>query len=271
MDIKKIQEKLENLQNPQKGKKQYADRSVTFWKASLGKHLVRFVPNKESKDNPFVELYFHYGIGPKVMLSPISYGEKDPIVEFANGLKKSKDPEDWKLAKKLMPKMRTFAPVVSRAEEDKGVRWYEFGKSVYQELLALAADEDIGDFTDIQDGRDIKIDVTPGNPYQETAIRPSMKSCILSDDSALIEKWLEEQPELITNYKQYTFEEIKDFLTKWLSPEEEAQRESEAPQTASTTTTERNEAFKTEDSKKPKGKPKEVITDSEFDDIFDED
>lgn len=262
MDISKITAKLEALQNPNKGKKQYADRSVSFCKPTLGKNLFRFVSYKENPENPFVELYFHYGVGPKVMLSPISYGEKDPIVEFANGLKKSKDPEDWALGKKLTPKMRTFALVVSRNEEEKGPRWYEFGKSVYQELLALGADEEVGDFTDILEGRDIKVDVTAGNPYQETAIRPTMKSSPLSKDQALITKWLEEQPELMSNYKKYTFDEIKDFLTKWLEPETEVE-------VSATTTTEANKAFATESPKKDLVKPKETISNKEFDELFD--
>lgn len=268
MDIKKIQEKLESLQNPKKGKIQYKDRSITFWKPLVGKNLVRFVPNILNKDNPFVELYFHYGIGPKVMLSPISWGEKDPIVEFANSLSKSKEPEDWALAKKLRPKMRTFAPVVSRSEEDKGVRWYEFGKSVYQELLALAADEDVGDFSDVLEGRDIKVDVTEGNPYPETSIRPSMKSSTLSDDSGTVENWLNNQPDLMSCYKKYSFDEIKEFLTKWLNPEES--QDSDKKSQESFTTTESNVAFTNDSVKSKKQSVKEVISDSEFDDIFNE-
>ncbi len=267
MDISKIQAKLDSLQNPKKGNKQYSDRSVNFWKPTIGKHLIRFVPNKQNPEIPFTEVYFHYGIGPKVMSSPINYGEKDPIVEFAKGLKKSKDPEDWKLAKKLDPKMRIFAPVIVRGEEEKGVRLYEFGKSVYQELLALAADEEVGDFTDVLEGRDIKVDVTAGNPYQETSVRPTMKSTPATKDQALLEQWLEKQPDVLELYKKYTFDEVKEFLTKWLNPEEESGT------VDAVSTTERNEAFSTQAPKQPtsKSKPKEVITESEFDEIFKED
>jgi hypothetical protein len=261
MDISKIQARLDELTAPKSKKFEKVDRSVTFFKPAIGKHLVRFVPLKENAENPFVELYFHYGIGPKVMLSPISYGEKDPIVEFAKTLKKSKDPEDWKLAKKLEPKMRTFALVVDRNDEAKGPRWYEFGKNVYQELLALAADEEVLDFTDVSEGRDIKVDVTQGANYTETSVRPTMKSSPASKDADLIEKWLNEQPDLISNYKKYSFDEIKTFLEKWLNPETPEE----------TTTTEANKAFDTTSSvSTPKSKPKEVITESEFEEIFGE-
>ena len=36
--------------------------------------------------------------------------------------------------------MRTFAPVIVRGEESEGVKWWGFGKTVYQELLAIIAD-----------------------------------------------------------------------------------------------------------------------------------
>ena len=57
---------------------------------------------------------FYYGIGSKrVMASPKNWGEKDPIMEFAKQLRQTNDKENWRLAKKLDPKVRTFAPVSS--------------------------------------------------------------------------------------------------------------------------------------------------------------
>lgn len=263
MDIKQIQAKLDKLTNPKGTKREQVDRTLTFFKPGLGKHNVRFVPLKENPENPFVELYFHYGIGPKVMLSPISYGEKDPIVEFAKTLQKSKDPEDWKLAKKLQPKMRTFALVVDRADEEKGPRWFDFGKNVYQSLLTLAADEEVGDFTDIMEGRDMKIDVVKGANYNETSVMPGMKITPLSKDQKQLEKWLNEQPELESNYKKYSFEEIKGFLEKWLNPETATDEETSEPV--------KNNAFEVKDHKPSTPvKKKEVITESEFDDLFEE-
>ena len=265
MDINQLQARLEKLTAPKGQKFEKIDRSLTFFKPGVGKHLIRFVPYKENKENPFVELYFHYGIGPKVMLSPISYGEKDPIVEFDNTLKKSKDPEDWKLAKKLQPKMRTFALVIDRKEEEKGPRWFDFGKTVYQSLLALAADEEVGDFTDILQGRDIKVDVTVGANYNETAIMPAMKLTPLSNDNELVEKWLNEQPELESNYKKYSFDEIKEFLTKWLNPE----TEDETSTTNKVETESTKDIFDIKDHKPAAPvKKKEVITESEFEDLF---
>ena len=57
-----------------------------------------------------------------------------------------------------MPKMRTFVPVLVREEEAEGVRFWGFGKEVYQELLSVIADPDYGDITDATNGRDITIE-----------------------------------------------------------------------------------------------------------------
>ena len=54
--------------------------------------------------------------------------------------------------------MRTFVPVVVRGEETEGVKWWGFGKTVYQELLSIIADPDYGDISDSMTGRDIVVE-----------------------------------------------------------------------------------------------------------------
>ncbi len=70
---------------------------------------------------------FYYGIGnKKVIASPLNWGEKDPIAEFAKQLRGTNDKENWRLAKKLDPKVRIFAPVIVRGQESEGVHLWEF-------------------------------------------------------------------------------------------------------------------------------------------------
>ena len=280
MNLDLIQNKLNALSSPKGGGMKNNERALSFWKPTVGKALVRFVPSKYNPENPFRELYFHYGIGKRTIISPSNFGEKDPIIEFSKELRKTKEPENWKLAKKLEPKMRVFAPVIVRGEEDKGVRLWEFGKEIYQSLLSLAADEDIGDFTDIMEGRDMKIETvgpeTTGTEYNKSRIMPALKTTSLTNDNDVLEKWLETQPDPTSFSKKYTFEEIKQFLAEWLNPEEEAKEEEGSimdgpamdvlPQTA------KEPKFEL-DTKKPvanKAFPakKEIPTADEFDDLF---
>ena len=77
--------------------------------AQPGKTQIRIVPYEFNKDNPFIELFFHYNLNNRSYLSPISFGRPDPIEEFAQKLKGSGNKEDYQLSKKLEAKMRTFA------------------------------------------------------------------------------------------------------------------------------------------------------------------
>ena len=205
MDISQLKSRLASLQNPRGGQKK--DFSLTIWKPTVGKHLVRIVPSTYNKSNPFKELFFHYGINNKTMISPTSYGEKDPIVEFAQGLRKSNERDNWQTAKKLEPKLRVFVPVIVRGEEDKGVRFYEFGKMVYQELLGVMADEDYGDITDIQKGRDVTVEVIPaaetGKMFNTTTIRVKPNQTPLVDDATKATSLLENQKDLVSLFKKY--------------------------------------------------------------------
>jgi len=166
---------MDRLQNKSNGKSGGEFRK-NFWKPPSGeKSVVRIVPYKHNKDVPFTELYFYFGIGKPRMMSLSNFDESDPILEFASQLRKSNEPDNVELAKKLYPKMRIFAPVLVRGEEDKGVRFWEFGKMVYTELLGVMMDEDYGDITDIAAGRDITVEVITaaetGKMFDTTTVR----------------------------------------------------------------------------------------------------
>jgi hypothetical protein len=150
MDLNAIKNRLEQM-NKQTSNNSGGGKSL-FWKPSVGKEVVRVVPNKYNKQFPFTEMLFYYGIGQRVMASPQNWQEKDPIQEFTKQLRNSGDKENWRLAKKLDAKTRIFAPVVVRGQEDEGVKLWQFGKEVYQDFLNMATDEEIGDYTDIVGG-----------------------------------------------------------------------------------------------------------------------
>ena len=224
MDLSLIKNKLAGLQQ-KPGTYEKVDYTKIFWKPKVGTHLIRVVPSKFNKQNPFKEVFFHYGFTKGPILALTNWGEKDPIVEFAKGLRKSSDKEDWQLAKKLDAKMRIFVPIIVRGEEHLGTRLWEFGKEIYQQLLGIAADEDYGDFTDIQDGRDFTIegtnDVVAGRSVVKCAVRPKPKQTPITNDAALLQKLLDEQPDILSINRRYDFDSLKVILEKFLNPEEE--------------------------------------------------
>lgn len=224
MDLSQVRNKLASLTKP-KQKYEKVDYSKIYWKPSLGKQQIRIVPSKFDKNNPFKEIYMHYGIHKFPIMALSMWGEQDPIIQCAQQLRKSSDKDDWQLAKKLEPKMRVVVPVIVRGEEHMGVRLWEFGKENYQALLSMADDEDYGDYTDINEGRDFTVEGTSetamGRTYVKTALRIKPKTSVLSDDAAQVEKWLEEQPDIMSLHKKFTYDELKDILQKYLSPEDD--------------------------------------------------
>ena len=223
--------------------------SVETWKPTPGKYQVRLVPYKFNKENPFIELYFHYNINNKTYLSPISFGRPDPIVEFAEKLKRMGDKEDWKAAKKMEPKLRTFVPVLVRTEEGEGVRFWGFGKTVYQDLLGYIADPDYGDITDPETGRDIIVEIVSaedsGTSYQQTNIRVKPKETPLCEKKEDAARFLDGQKEITEMYSELTYTELKGILESWLNPSAEADDDSIPSPTAEVLSSKPTETAKT--------------------------
>ena len=215
LDINAIRGRLNKLQNTQR-------KSDNLWKPTPGKHTVRIAPYQFDKDNPFIELYFHYNINNKTYLSPQSFGRPDPIVEFADKLKRMGDKEDWKAAKQMEPKLRTFVPVLARGQEGEGVKFWGFGKTVYQEILGYIADPDYGDITDPTSGRDITIEYQSaeeaGTSYPVTTIRVKPTQTPLTETAENVQKFLEGQTEITDLYSELSYDELKEVLEGWLNP-----------------------------------------------------
>jgi len=244
MDLNAIKQRLDNLQS-KAAPQQKTDYTTLFWRPTVGKQQVRIVPSAFDSSSPFTELKFYYGITNKVMISPLNFGEKDPIAEFSQKLRQGEyDKENYVLAKKLDAKNRIFIPVIVRGEEDKGVRLWQFGKLIYEDLLSMAMDDEIGDYTDIVNGRDFTLETvgpeSTGTNYNKTSVRPRMKTSPLSEDSSQVETWLETQPNPKEVFKRFTFDEMKDALVKWLSPEDNNDGDA-FPTTTATDTTDRKD------------------------------
>ena len=234
MDINAIKKKLNALQNAGNS----PDRKNNFWKPTLGKQVIRIVPSKFNKSNPFSEIFFHYDIAKWPMIALTNFNEKDPIVEFVEQLRSTSDKESWRLARKLEPKMRVYIPVIVRGEESEGVKLWGFGKEIYMELLSMAEDEDIGDYTDIMVGRDITLttvgpEVT-GTKYNKTTLRARTAATPLMEDAAKVKELLENQPNPLEAFTRKEYDEMKKILQEWITPEDEDEEGSIISEPAST-------------------------------------
>ena len=213
VDFDAIRKKLDRLSGNTK------NRSVT-WRPTEGEeHTVRLLSFPDNEGQPFKELWFYYNIGKeRGLLAPNQFGDPDPIQELITKLREEGSKESYELAKKLYPKMRTYAPVIVRGEEDKGVQIWGFGKMVYQALLGLMLDEDYGDITDPQTGRDVKVVCSkqPGKMWAMTEVRPRGKQSSLSDNAKQAQEWFNSIPDLSGIFQCKSYDELSKIINDWL-------------------------------------------------------
>jgi len=192
-----------------------------IWKPTSGETRIRIVPYKFNRENPFIELYWHYGFNNKNYVSPFSFGDPDPIQEFAEKLKSTGESDDWKNARALEPKLRTYVPIIVRGEEEEGVKYWGFGIKIYEALLKLISDPEWGDITHPNAGRDITVEFKTAKElkkdYPETTIRVSPSQTKLTSEAKELKKFLNDQIEITQVYVVSTYDELKKELDLYLN------------------------------------------------------
>jgi hypothetical protein len=186
----------------------------------------------------------------------------------------------------MEPKLRTFVPVIVRGKENEGVKFWGFGKTVYQDILGYIADPDYGDISDPMSGRDIVLEVTSAEEsnasYPTTTIRVKPATTKLHDDPTVIKELLDNQKEITELYSELSYAELKTILENWLNPsaaaigDDEMVDELEAPKPVTTTATAKPAAKSNPDDEigdlpwEKKAEPTKAKDDvaSAFDDLF---
>ena len=266
IDFEAIRKKLDRLSGNNKS------RSVN-WRPTEGEeHSVRLLSFQDNDGQPFKERWFYYNIGNNPgLLTPHQFGKPDPIQNLINELRNDGENKgSYELAKKLYPKMRVYAPVIVRGEEDKGVRLWAFGKMVYQSLLNIMLDEDYGDITDPATGRDIKVVCTkaPGRQWATTEVRPRGKQTKLSADTKQAKEWMSAVPDLDEMYSCKSYDELEGIINAWLNGDsDETMNSDSGTSRGNVTSTETTQTEKTD--KKQYGNIDDAFADlaAEFDDM----
>lgn len=159
VNLQKAKERLENLRKAKEDRKKAGD----YMSLESGDNMVRFLAWSKSGE-PCKEAWYHFNFAEKPILCPKrTFNEPDcAACDFVDALFKTKDADDKKAAKDRMAKVRYFAPVLNLKEKDpkdrKRVRILSFGTKIYEDLLGYFVDEDYGDFTNPETGRDVKIE-----------------------------------------------------------------------------------------------------------------
>ena len=217
IDFAALRKKLDRLSGNNR------NQSV-MWKPTEGEeHTVRLMSFPNNEGQPFKELWFYYNIpGQRGLLAPYQFGKPDPVQELITKLREDGQKESYELAKKLYPKMRVYAAVIVRGEEEKGPQIWAFGKTVYQSLLNYMLDEDYGDITDPTDGFDVKVSCTkaPGRQWATTEVRPRPRPTKLDKDSKKVTTWLENIPDPTEIFTCKTYDELSKIVNDWLNSDD---------------------------------------------------
>lgn len=223
INLDAIRSKLDQLNGAKTANKSSFNKPKKF---PIGEHKIRVLPWPDAGDGmPFHERAYYFGIGGGMLVSPESVGKPDPISEFRMKLyadaKESGDESLKVLAKKLFPKRHVLVAVVDRANEAAGPQLWSVSHNEAKQLLGFFLDDEIGDFTDLKNGRDIKLVVTDsgkrfnGNIVNETKVNPSINVSPASTDEN-IKKWMANLPKIEDYYPIPEYAEVKEKLSIWL-------------------------------------------------------
>jgi len=150
----------------------------------------------------------------------------------------------WKKGCSLEPKKRTYVPIIVRGKEEEGIKFWGFGSTIYDELLAVMDEPDYGDITDLNKGYDIQVDFTPpeksnkvapdGRKFPETKIfiKPKPRPVLPDDmDPTKAKKILDlitsGQPQLSETWECPTYEELAKAVEDKLKKAEKGKAASE--------------------------------------------
>lgn len=240
VDMKKAQEISKPVTRKSKGfstskeaakkRKKDLDSGAGFFKIPEGDSTIRILPTRPDSDmeEPFVVAFEHWltkddGTRTKVICPKRSKVGPCPICEHADALSKTGNPLDRKEASKLWPKFRGYFNVIVRDENleeaDLEPKIMGVSKILFEDIMMIV-DKD-GDPTDPENGFDIHIS-RKGTGMLDTEYRAAAdrQNSLLAEDSALAERWIEEQAELLQQSTVLGYEEIVDLLSTADMPRE---------------------------------------------------
>lgn len=194
MDLNKIKEKLNNLKE---GKTGVGGGDTRYYRIKDGEQLIRFLPYESehvlSEGLFYVEAKNHCieeNGQKKYVACPRHEGGECPICKIyfemwkiAEQLGGSAEDAIKKLARQSKPSLRYYANILDR--EDDKVKIYSYGSKFQEMLLSLIMDPDVGDFTDYETGRDIKLIKKMDGKYPDySSSRPAMSVSKITNEAA---------------------------------------------------------------------------------------
>lgn len=226
-DFGKITQQFENIANPKKETKSYADSRI--WKPEQDKAgnasaTIRFLPRTEGDELPWVKLFSHGFKGPTgkwyIENSLTTIGEKDPVAEYNVKLWNSTtddNSDERKQARAQKRKLNYYSNILvindpKHPENNGKVFIFKYGKKIFDKLMDKARptfeDEDPVNVFDLWEGANFKLRMrmVDGYPnYDQSSFEE--KSAVFDGDEKKILEVVKSQ------YRLSEFLEKKNFKT----------------------------------------------------------
>ncbi len=174
---------------------------LPLWIPPEKRNKIRILPPWSEDGIIGHETRWHWNVGPdhKAIPCPRTIDRECSLCDFVRELRQQKNPkaQDW------YAKKRIYYNLIVRDEQEKGVQLYASGVRVYENLLTYLYDEEWGDITDIEKGRDMILERTgQGKEDTQYTLMPNSSPSPLHPDQEIVDKWLESMYNLdtIINY-----------------------------------------------------------------------
>lgn len=217
-NFSKISAEFDKIANPSSGgdSKSYEDNR--FWKltadkAGNGTATIRFLPEANGDELPWVRVFNHSFQGPTgkwyIENSLTTLGENDPVGELNSKLWNSGSEANKEIARKQKRKLSYIANVLiindpAKPENNGQVRLFKFGKKIFDKIMDKAKptfeDEKPVFVFDLDNGADFKLRMRKVDGYA------NYDQSVFSDESALAGGDEEQMLEIVS--KQHKLSEF---------------------------------------------------------------
>jgi hypothetical protein len=181
-----------------------------YVKLAAGKNRLRMLPAEQGQKSP-MKIVKQHSIEVEGKDFPVRFECLDkncPACAEESRLSRTGNPHDRKRSNAMRAKTRVFAPVVVRGQEEEGVKVWEFGPQIHEQLRKLRKNEDAGgDFTNPYTGFDLIVDREGTGMDTSYQVFPSRQSSKLCDDEEQALAWCETRPNLEEYSKVLSIEE----------------------------------------------------------------
>lgn len=168
-----------------------------YWKPPVGHSVIRVLPPVGTMEYFFKEVGTHYLSDSLRFDCPNIASDGTlpcPLCELNEELYRAGEKE---AANKFKVSRSFQMNIIDRSAPDQGVKIYAPGTTVFQAMITMVQDPDVGDISDPVAGFDVKLDRTgEGRENTKYQTRSALKPTPLSTDADQLEEWLSSAQDL---------------------------------------------------------------------------